>query len=261
MIFGTSESVRTSLSFGVNQYIKSHSSKIQLVRETGSADQALRLLEKEKGVFLLMICYGRSHEDARIQAVNLGRKILKKSLEHYMIYCVEGPEDLEDLLNTGVRPAGVLIPPYTPDRIGKALSRVERDYTERMEDEDGDCLVVTANNVSYRLPYSRILYLEAQEKKLCIWANRQCIRVRISMNQVEELLPKDQFVRCHRSYIVNMTVIRQVDFTNMLITLTSGDSIPVSRSLKNAVKSVLQSAAGRGIEVLTQEAGGSGNES
>ena len=65
---------------------------------------------------------------------------------------------MESLLNTGVRPVGVLVHPFDSGKLEKLLTRIDRDYAEMREQESGNCLVVDSGNTTYRLPFSRVLY-------------------------------------------------------------------------------------------------------
>lgn len=53
------------------------------------------------------------------------------------------------------------------------------------------------------------------------------------MSEVEELLPTDKFILCHRAYMVNMSEIRVI--RRYEIELKSGEVIPVSRNRYNEV--------------------------
>lgn len=54
---------------------------------------------------------------------------------------------------------------------------------------------------------------------------------------IEQQLDKEQFCRCHKSYIVNLSCIKSIDYCNrnMTLILTSGDPIPVARQYKKEV--------------------------
>ena len=52
-------------------------------------------------------------------------------------------------------------------------------------------------------------------------------------------LPQDLFIRTHQSFAVNKSKVEVVDFSQNLLTLITGDSIPISRMKKHIVKSEL----------------------
>ena len=52
------------------------------------------------------------------------------------------------------------------------------------------------------------------------------------MSEAEALLPPTDFVRVHRSYIVNLDKIKDIKYYNLVI---AGKTIPISKSLKSEV--------------------------
>lgn len=56
-----------------------------------------------------------------------------------------------------------------------------------------------------------------------------------TIDGLEKELP-EQFVRCHRGFIVNSTKIRKVALPQNLLYLTDDFEVPVSRSYKAEVK-------------------------
>ena len=59
-----------------------------------------------------------------------------------------------------------------------------------------------------------------------------------SLREMEDLLPRKEFVRPHRSYIVALRAITQLDSTEL--TLCNGQKIPVSRSGHSELKTMLE---------------------
>ena len=68
-----------------------------------------------------------------------------------------------------------------------------------------------------------------------------------SLNTLETSLPAELFFRCHRSYIVNVKAIDYVDFTAMEVVLTSGDSMPLSRTARDGMREKLEQERGQNL--------------
>ena len=100
-------------------------------------------------------------------------------------------------------------------------------------------MTFTSGKTLRRIAFRDIQYLEAQDKLLNICTRRYVASVRASLNAVEEELPS-QFIRCHRSYIVNRAWIERLDIPAMTLYLTSGEKLPVSRSCKGALREEVQ---------------------
>jgi len=87
-----------------------------------------------------------------------------------------------------------------------------------------------------RLPYSRIEFLEVLSKKLLFHLSDGSVKeFSGSLAEYEgRFLSRHEFVKVHRSYIVNMEYIRQLQ-QKMLVTC-AGQAVPVSRLLYAGVR-------------------------
>lgn len=90
-----------------------------------------------------------------------------------------------------------------------------------------------SNSVRITLEYSEILFIEAQSHSQYIYTVRakEPIKVNIKLSDLMEMLPEKLFVFSHRSYIVNITYIRFL--TRTRIVLSNNAEIPVSRTYAN----------------------------
>ena len=68
---------------------------------------------------------------------------------------------------------------------------------------------------NYSLPYSEILFLEADHIYVKVHTKSYGpIIQRNSLKELLELLPKDKFLQTHRSYIVNLEMVTSWDNEN-----------------------------------------------
>jgi DNA-binding LytR/AlgR family response regulator len=81
-----------------------------------------------------------------------------------------------------------------------------------------------------------ILYIESLKEYIRIVTPSKSILTKFQLGQIEELLAKNNFLRIHRSYIVARDKIEAFTATDVDI---SGKQIPVGRSYKELVQSVL----------------------
>ena len=63
-----------------------------------------------------------------------------------------------------------------------------------------------------------------------------------TLSQLEEALPPE-FIRCHKSFIVNQRHILSVDRTNAVILLDNRMELPISRSYRKAFWEVFRDDA------------------
>jgi two-component system LytT family response regulator len=92
------------------------------------------------------------------------------------------------------------------------------------------------------IPVEDIHYLEAADDYVKIHTREGGFLKNKTMGHFETILNKSQFVRTHRSYMVNITEITRIDpyeKDNHLAILKSGARVPVSKTGYVKLKSVL----------------------
>ena len=90
------------------------------------------------------------------------------------------------------------------------------------------------SGTSIRIFYpNQIKYLEAQDDYVMIYVEEGKYLKQQTMKYYESHLNTDEFIRIHRSYIVNVTYISKVELfekSSYRVLLKTGDKLPVSRS-------------------------------
>lgn len=195
-----------------------------------------RMLETESGVMLVILAVSGGTKDEINRKLALFDAITVRNRDNYTLVCIHDPNQVAEVLNRCMRPAGILIKPFERVRMEESLRRILDDYIALQGIEDNDAfMMISSGRTIQRVAYTEIMYLEACDKMLNICTKRHVITARMSLNAVESTLPK-LFVRCHRSYIVNRNCIEQLDLTNMMVELKTREKLPVSRSYKNALR-------------------------
>lgn len=101
---------------------------------------------------------------------------------------------------------------------------------ETLSDGDG-CLFVKSEHRLVRIEFSNIKYIEGMREYVRIHlADGNAIMTLLSMKSLEERLPKSQFMRVHRSYIVNLSKITIVE--RQRIVFGKDIYIPISEQYK-----------------------------
>ena len=105
-----------------------------------------------------------------------------------------------------------LLKPIEPGRFRKALARVtKRDLLAMLDERPIDRLVIrTRSKVSFLKP-SEIDWIEADGKHAVLHAGRETHVVRHTLTRLEQRLAPHGFVRVHRSAIVNVDRIKELE--------------------------------------------------
>lgn len=124
-----------------------------------------------------------------------------------------------------------LVKPLKKDRFEKAMEKA----TEKLDKAERKFLLLKGKELR-RVFYDEIYYIESAGRKLQLFGVDGFIEYYAKMDSVEEEL-KDDFVRCHKSFIVNLMYVRSMDGKE--ITLMNGKKIPISRNRVNETKQKL----------------------
>lgn len=81
-----------------------------------------------------------------------------------------------------------------------------------------------------RVNYMDILWFESRQRTVILHGKKQEIVFYAKLSEVYELIPREMFLRCHQSYIVNCNMIECIDKTRKCISLTNGKKIEISKS-------------------------------
>ncbi|MFI5123883.1 MAG: LytR/AlgR family response regulator transcription factor [Chitinophagales bacterium] len=149
-----------------------------------------------------------------------------------------------------------LLKPFSRERFDKAINKLlalEKsgaakpnlipflDSAARTPAEQQRVVVRLSGKIKI-IPVDDIHYLEAADDYVKVHTKEGSFLKNKTMGHFESVLNKDQFVRTHRSYMVNISEITRIDpyeKENHLAILRSGARVPVSKSGYVKLKSVL----------------------
>jgi two-component system, LytTR family, response regulator len=141
-----------------------------------------------------------------------------------------------------------LLKPFHKERLYEAVNKVIGKYgqeitehkpanqllSQRPEQSSPVSRIVVrkANSINI-IPVDQIRYVEAEDDYVMIFHSAGKALKQQTMKYYEDNLPKSDFVRIHRSYIVKIEEIKQIEpygKDNHIAILHSGDKLPVSRA-------------------------------
>ena len=155
-----------------------------------------------------------------------------------------------------------ILKPFEDERLHGVLRRVKAhfasaeptDFMQKMQALLADRpngprfltrLLVRESGSVHFIPLDEVDWIEAADYYARVHAGKRTELVRYSMSELEEQLDPQQFVRVHRSAIVNVSRVREIRVAHQnhhSIVLSTGVSIPLSRSKKEMLEDVLTRA-------------------
>ncbi|MBU8879649.1 LytTR family DNA-binding domain-containing protein [Bacillus sp. FJAT-29790] len=144
-----------------------------------------------------------------------------------------------------------ILKPYDENRIQKTLEKIKKmqkignqnvpTHSPLKNDRNGKIAVIVDERIIL-LTYADIIYLESSEGKCTIKTIEQEYKISEALVALEKKLNKDQFLRVHRSFIVNVDHIDEIEpWFNSTYNLIMKDSskVPVSRTYVKELKQLL----------------------
>lgn len=98
--------------------------------------------------------------------------------------------------------------------------------------ENKDFIFVKSKSRLVKLNNTDIYYIEALKDYVVINTTSTRFTIHSTMRDIEEKMPSDQFIRIHRSYIVRLDKISQIEYPNIILEDTK-KSIPIGGSYKD----------------------------
>ena len=147
-----------------------------------------------------------------------------------------------------------LLKPFSRERFDKAIQKL-MDKAGSVTNNQSSLLATAAESPqqSHRIvvktggkiqiiPVHEIDYLEAADDYVKIYTKKGVFLKNKTMNYFEHVLNVQQFVRTHRSFIINVSMINRIDpyeKDNHIAILQSGAKIPVSKTGYGRLKAIL----------------------
>jgi len=200
---------------------------IEVVTQCKNAIEAFNFISNNKvDLIFLDINMPEISGIAFAKSINKNIKIIFTTA--YRDYAVDGFD---------LRAVDYLLKPIAFERLLQAINRyhevsnhLKKEKTE--VSNDNDFIFVRANRRMLKVDFDNMVYIESLSDYIKIHLNDGIIITRETISAIEAKLPKNQFLRIHRSYIVRLSKIQS--FTNEEVTVNR-KALPISRSYKKDV--------------------------
>ncbi|GIV37070.1 MAG: DNA-binding response regulator [Cyclobacteriaceae bacterium] len=126
-----------------------------------------------------------------------------------------------------------LVKPISFDRFLKAAQKAH-DYHALKHRAPGtpDYFFIKCDHKYERVSFSEVLYVEAMQNYCILYTTGRKLITYITLTGLEERLPKDRFIKVHKSFIVSLEKINAIDGNEIQIGTAR---IPISRAMKDKV--------------------------
>ncbi|MFP4557384.1 MAG: LytR/AlgR family response regulator transcription factor [Bacteroidales bacterium] len=127
-----------------------------------------------------------------------------------------------------------LVKPIKYERFLKAVNRaagliqtVSKNLTaspQEQKAEKDDFIFIKSGQQQVKILPSQILYVEAAGNYMCFYTREKKVMSLLTMKEVLDLLPRSNFLRIHKSYIISLKDIDAIERHDVII---AGKEIPI----------------------------------
>lgn len=139
-----------------------------------------------------------------------------------------------------------LLKPIAYDRFSRAIQKILdrkrleiRAEAETEVDAEPDHFFVKTDLKMQRIDFDEVLYVEGLKDYISIYTYSGRVVTLQAMKRMDEFLPTKRFMRVHRSYIVAIDKIQQIEKNRIVI---EGQEIPIGETYKEAFQKKFQSS-------------------
>ncbi|MFC6653771.1 LytR/AlgR family response regulator transcription factor [Paenibacillus rhizoplanae] len=184
-----------------------------------------------------------------IDGVLLAHNISRFAVKPYIVFITAYKEHAAEAFE--IEAFDYILKPYSETRIRAMLQKLEGAIAARSrQGEEGpvklgsDKVNLWKNEKIIVVDADEIYYASAQEKTTSVITKGEEYSMTLSISEFHTRLPQEQFFRCHRSYLVNLSKIKEIipwfNNTYLLRLRDLNVEVPVSRSKVKEFRQIMR---------------------
>lgn len=170
------------------------------------------------------------------KGISAAESIRKRNKELQLILIADASISPIEYVKPTIMASYLLLRPITKEMLSSTIENALRDCLKKLMSVDFDNTLLVENRGERNLiPYSEIEYLESRDKKIFVVAGKREYSFYDTLDNLEQKLGEN-FIRCHRSFIVSKLYIKTISFPKNEIYLDDDSIIPISRTYKSLLR-------------------------
>lgn len=222
------------------KYLLNRSGQVEILGESDIAEGALQDISKLKPDIVFL-----DIELAEENGLDLAKQLEKLNPTPAIVVATAYDEYALQAFDTNA--IDYILKPFDEDRIMHTLAKLknlqkigkEGIPAPYLQNDRYGKIAVSAEEKIVLLSFAEILFIESCEGKCVIKSRKQSYKVNETLAEAEKKFNQPQFLRVHRSYIVNLDQIEEIqpwfNSTCNLI-MNDGSKVPVSRTYMKELK-------------------------
>ena len=123
------------------------------------------------------------------------------------------------------------------NKLKKEKTGINRSTTNRINGDTKEQLMINVNKKTVKIDINDILLIESRKEYIHITTSDKSFDTKVNISEISDQLPKEKFLRIHRSFIVAIDKINAFSATSVEI---NGNSIPIGRSYRELAQQALK---------------------
>ena len=198
-------------------------------------------------VFVPQILFADIHLENPINGIQVAEELKREYPNLLVVFLTAHSEQQTIVLANKTKPISYLVKPFHFNQI-KAVIGLAKVALQKTENPAFDSFFLPGSTERKRIICKDLLYIEA-DKGYCqlyqiVHGRVEKTTSTLRLNEILELLPTDNFIQVHRSYIVNLNQIESLK-TKQLNVFFSAKNIPISETFKKTLEERLPVLKGK----------------
>lgn len=162
-----------------------------------------------------------------ISGMELARKIRLSDADCMLVFITDSPDFTMD--GFLVQAAGYVVKPISRAKMAGAMHACRFEF-----EKNSRTIEVPQNGGNVLVSIADLLYVEVYNKESVLHMKRGTMKTRLPLETVEARLGGSPFLRCHRSYIINMNYVD--DMREDCFLMRGGDTVPMRKNGRKEVR-------------------------
>ncbi len=199
----------------LQQYERHHDMEFA-IETFGSGEAFVNALHRGRWDIVMLDIYM-----AGMDGIEAARRLREKDRECILIFVTTSLE--HGMVSYELQATDYLVKPVAQKDVDAALDWCLREKRERFRS-----IIVRSEWDETEILLRNIQYIEIKRHTAYIHTTERVIQTSRGMNALEAEINSPDFLRCHRSFLVNMRYIRRIDKRDFVI--ENGDLVPIGSS-------------------------------
>lgn len=182
--------------------------------------------------------------ESSMNGLELAKQIRSQESHCYITFITGHPELCMAVFRYHIQAFEYLIKPASYQDIEDCLISIDKNYSQYLNNKKynkDSTIIIKSGTSDYNVELHDIIYVESINQKLVVHTRNRDIEFFGYLKDIINDLNKngESFCRCHRSYIININHVKEVNYRDSHIIMSNGEKCYMSRQQKGEIRDVL----------------------